>query len=296
MFCRKCGKEIPDDSVFCPKCGEKINQLINAEPVVNKINDETPAPAKKIVNPFEESGEQKNSFNTIVNPVELSEKSTGFSKVIIGFIAVFAIIFLCWVFHLDSKFEDSTPSPVKKELTPQDMEKIMQEKERNRKIKEAQEIERNQRALQNAIDFIGAKRNYSQMSLDELNTTRMIFRSNKTILKSDATLEPNQKEALLKKLTMLRKKEMPQMRKQYAKILSSVIWPENGSASVSGPGNTTINIVHPSFALNANIQKFADIQQSQFKLYGFKRATFWWYKGASEYSSTDYDSPADDDF
>ena len=23
MFCRKCGKEIPDDSEFCPGCGEK---------------------------------------------------------------------------------------------------------------------------------------------------------------------------------------------------------------------------------------------------------------------------------
>ena len=24
MFCRKCGKEIPTDSVFCPECGEKV--------------------------------------------------------------------------------------------------------------------------------------------------------------------------------------------------------------------------------------------------------------------------------
>ena len=25
MFCKKCGKEIPDDSAFCPKCGAQVN-------------------------------------------------------------------------------------------------------------------------------------------------------------------------------------------------------------------------------------------------------------------------------
>lgn len=25
MYCRKCGKEISDDSLFCPSCGEKVN-------------------------------------------------------------------------------------------------------------------------------------------------------------------------------------------------------------------------------------------------------------------------------
>lgn len=24
MFCRKCGNEIPDDSIFCLKCGTKV--------------------------------------------------------------------------------------------------------------------------------------------------------------------------------------------------------------------------------------------------------------------------------
>ena len=26
MFCRKCGKEIPDDSLFCPKCGANLSE------------------------------------------------------------------------------------------------------------------------------------------------------------------------------------------------------------------------------------------------------------------------------
>lgn len=25
MFCKKCGREIPDDSAFCPKCGAQVN-------------------------------------------------------------------------------------------------------------------------------------------------------------------------------------------------------------------------------------------------------------------------------
>ncbi len=31
MFCRKCGKEIPDDSVFCPKCGMNCEIKLNIE-------------------------------------------------------------------------------------------------------------------------------------------------------------------------------------------------------------------------------------------------------------------------
>ncbi len=27
MYCRKCGKEIPDDSVFCPKCGVSVEEI-----------------------------------------------------------------------------------------------------------------------------------------------------------------------------------------------------------------------------------------------------------------------------
>lgn len=41
MFCRKCGKEIPDDSVFCPKCGadceiEKEPEEIVLQPIAEQ--------------------------------------------------------------------------------------------------------------------------------------------------------------------------------------------------------------------------------------------------------------------
>ena len=40
MFCRKCGKELPDDSKFCPYCGMSVNlenEEINYTPSYKKI-------------------------------------------------------------------------------------------------------------------------------------------------------------------------------------------------------------------------------------------------------------------
>ena len=31
MFCKKCGKELPDSAVFCPGCGTQIVNTVNAE-------------------------------------------------------------------------------------------------------------------------------------------------------------------------------------------------------------------------------------------------------------------------
>ncbi len=39
MFCRKCGKEIPDDSVFCPKCGTEVGKEISEK--MNPSEDKT---------------------------------------------------------------------------------------------------------------------------------------------------------------------------------------------------------------------------------------------------------------
>ena len=41
MFCRKCGAELPDDSLFCNKCGEKVIDQIE-EPCSNE-NETTEA-------------------------------------------------------------------------------------------------------------------------------------------------------------------------------------------------------------------------------------------------------------
>lgn len=41
MFCRKCGKTIPDDSIFCPYCGETVELI--------ETNDENDIIEKQIV-------------------------------------------------------------------------------------------------------------------------------------------------------------------------------------------------------------------------------------------------------
>ena len=47
LFCRKCGKEIPNDSAFCPKCGERVLSI----PSKNVISAENKEPEQSKGNP-----------------------------------------------------------------------------------------------------------------------------------------------------------------------------------------------------------------------------------------------------
>ncbi|WP_243157431.1 zinc-ribbon domain-containing protein [Clostridium perfringens] len=37
MFCSKCGKEIPNESVFCPECGNKCKKVLTCNVIINTI-------------------------------------------------------------------------------------------------------------------------------------------------------------------------------------------------------------------------------------------------------------------
>lgn len=44
MFCRRCGADIPVDSVFCPSCG--TNLILNEPEPSERVADEEPSPSR----------------------------------------------------------------------------------------------------------------------------------------------------------------------------------------------------------------------------------------------------------
>jgi hypothetical protein len=52
MFCKKCGKRIPDDATYCPYCGEKVDPVIdegtsNENPYMNQTGETPSSPETK---------------------------------------------------------------------------------------------------------------------------------------------------------------------------------------------------------------------------------------------------------
>lgn len=65
MFCRKCGSEIPKDSVFCPKCGEMIS------------DEDYAAPKVDLNKPSDGNGETKSDEDFAAPKVDLNKPSDG---------------------------------------------------------------------------------------------------------------------------------------------------------------------------------------------------------------------------
>lgn len=80
MFCRKCGKEFPDDSMFCPKCGtavfnekepevpetiQEAKKTVNDNAVFHDI-ESSPTNIKPKANGEDEVVEQRNHWKTAI--------------------------------------------------------------------------------------------------------------------------------------------------------------------------------------------------------------------------------------
>ena len=57
MYCRKCGKPIPDDSVFCPYCGTSVSAapVEPAEEITEEVVEEVIEPAEETIETVEEA-------------------------------------------------------------------------------------------------------------------------------------------------------------------------------------------------------------------------------------------------
>lgn len=79
-------------------------------------------------------------------------------------------------------------------------------------------------------------------------------------------------------------REYPILRKEYANILSSELWIDDISVSVSGNGNIYLNLTGGTFASNSNKKKYADELYQKLAFFNFKEIRFRWYKGQDEYT------------
>lgn len=103
MFCRKCGKEIPDDSLFCPKCGTPTDESTAPAGETQSPKTESPTPPAEDhepdVNAFTSSYEYRNSYifreheeDTSATVVVKKKSSKRKTAVVLGIIGALVII------------------------------------------------------------------------------------------------------------------------------------------------------------------------------------------------------------
>lgn len=73
MFCRKCGKEIPDDSAFCGKCGEKVDISVFQSALKPTANTDTVDDKISVVKHDFISKDMKNNGNSSDNATSSDE-------------------------------------------------------------------------------------------------------------------------------------------------------------------------------------------------------------------------------
>lgn len=103
MYCFNCGKQIPDDSVFCPECGTRVDAPLNTEArdetpttILNKPSEEvfpTPEEASTQNSSFENSTTQQSSYSTnIPAPQDAKQPKKSAARIVIPVVALVIIV------------------------------------------------------------------------------------------------------------------------------------------------------------------------------------------------------------
>ena len=97
MFCRKCGTELQESSIFCSNCGEKVGDLSNAHQLNNQPNNTSTQPSSYI------TGVDKNAWEYFTSALEKCVAFSGRARrAEYWFYVLFQFIFLMVASVLDN--------------------------------------------------------------------------------------------------------------------------------------------------------------------------------------------------
>ena len=103
-------------------------------------------------------------------------------------------------------------------------------------------------------------------------------------------------EKMLKSLKAKQIKEFPKLRSNYAKVLKKALWADDIDVKITGKNKDKLMFVGRMFAANRNIQDFQNQLNQTLKDYRFKRASYKWYSGDTEYTYYDLNPVKDSEF
>lgn len=89
MFCRKCGKQISDDSLFCRECGEKVDVEMKSTVIRSGINNGTIHESAVNLKPTATESEDKED---IIHKIEVGKKIKTLRMIFLASLAVIALL------------------------------------------------------------------------------------------------------------------------------------------------------------------------------------------------------------
>lgn len=149
-------------------------------------------------------------------------------------------------------------------------------------LKQKEQLEREIKSIDDGIKFAEGS------TIESLQMDIIIFASWSKIIKEAEDSEDTEINDLGKKLnskvSKIQIQEFPNLRKQYAKIVSNKMWENDIEVYANGTGKNYINFTGGVFAANKNKKDFQTQVHEVLKMFRFKQSRYRWYKGEDEYT------------